>query len=58
MGLVDDLLTRTESVLERHGATRVWIDGTQPGTTVLAEFPETASAPSVLAPAAELRPLV
>ncbi|MDF1603167.1 hypothetical protein [Nocardioides sp. YIM 152315] len=39
MALKDALLTRAEAVLNDHGASRIWIDPAQPGTTVLAEFP-------------------
>lgn len=39
--VLDALLTRTEAVLHQHGAARVWIDPTAPGTRVLAEFPRT-----------------
>jgi hypothetical protein len=41
--LQDALLTRTEMTLHEHGASRVWVDPAQPGTTVLAEFPATAT---------------
>lgn len=58
MGLMDELLTRTESVLEDHGASRVWIDQSQPGLTVLAEFPATDATPGVTAHLAEFSPLV
>ena len=58
VNLLDELLTRTESVLHEHGASRVWIDLNQPGTAVLAEFPEVVSAPVPRAPVAELSPLV
>lgn len=37
--LQDALLTRAEAVLHQHGAARVWVDPTAPGTCVLAEFP-------------------
>lgn len=58
VALLDDLLTCTESVLQVHGASRVWIDAAQPGTTVVAEFPEPAGRPAVAPPAVELSPLV
>ncbi len=61
MRLLDELLTRTESVLHEHGASRVWVDPTQPGTSVLAEFPDTVSpAAGAFAPAllADLNPPV
>ncbi|MFC7497443.1 MULTISPECIES: hypothetical protein [unclassified Nocardioides] len=44
--LLDALLTRTEAILEEHGASRIWIDPAQPETTVMAEFSGTP-APSV-----------
>ncbi len=37
--LLEALLTQTEAVLEDQGATRIWIDSSLPGTTVLAELP-------------------
>jgi hypothetical protein len=40
MRLLDELLTHAEAVLHEHGASRVWVDPTQPGTSVVAEFPE------------------
>jgi hypothetical protein len=52
MRLLDELLTRTEAILHDHGAARVWVDPTQPGTTVLAEFPDAATSGTV--PAAAL----
>jgi hypothetical protein len=58
MGLMDDLLTKTESILLRHGATRIWIDPTQPGTTILAEFPEAAATSASAASVTALHPLV
>jgi hypothetical protein len=56
--LMDDLLTRTESVLQAHGASRVWIDQTRPGLTVVAEFPEVAGSVADVPAGAELSPLV
>lgn len=61
IGLMDELLTRTESALHAHGASRVWIDATQPGMTVLAEFPEVPEilgGPDGAVPIAELAPRV
>jgi len=59
MALMDDLLTRTESVLEAHGACRVWIDQSRPGLTVVAEFPDlVGSEGNVVSAAAELSPPV
>lgn len=45
MGLLDDLLTSAETLLHKHGASRVWIDAAQPGNAVLAEFPTPAEQP-------------
>ncbi|MBA2952408.1 hypothetical protein HZF07_01700 [Nocardioides sp. CGMCC 1.13656] len=58
MGLMDEILTRTETVLQDHGASRIWIDRSQPGLTVLAEFPTAGGTTVGTAPVAELSPLV
>ena len=58
MGLMDELLTRTETVLQHHGASRVWIDQSQPELTVRAEFPTLGGTAVGTAAVAELSPLV
>ncbi|MVQ51570.1 hypothetical protein GON03_20520 [Nocardioides sp. MAH-18] len=55
---MDEILTRTETVLQDHGASRIWIDRSQPGLTVLAEFPTAGGTTVGTAPVAELSPLV
>jgi hypothetical protein len=45
MRLLEALLTQTEAVLEEQGATRIWVDSSLPGTTVLADFPERVDEP-------------